>query len=207
MDRLPFELQNLYARDFRLADEGYHAGRVAATAKNRSTYWDHWCTYVRPLGVDAYLQEASYVERVRTITGFAARVREGGYGRGKRVQASTVSSAITAVGQTNALACGTNPTKLVGSDKMIPRMQQILDGWRKVDPPTKKQLPVEADVPEYLGNLGVATGATELDRAIGDLVLIILLPAPHWGIHDKRKMGGDETNCTVQNGRCHLFPK
>ena len=172
LDRLPFELKNCCAVDFYLADEGYYTGQVAATSKARKSYWDHWNAYVRPLGVDPYLQDAPYIDKVRVLTGFAVRVRGGGYGRGQRVQTSTVSTAVTAVGQTISLACGTNPTKIAGSDKMIPRLQQILDGWCKGDPPTKKQLPVEADVPEYLVGLGRAMTATELDRAVGDLVLI-----------------------------------
>jgi hypothetical protein len=48
----------------------------------------------------------------------------------------------------------------------------MLDRFRKVDPPTIKQLPVEADVPEYLVNLGMDSQSRELDRAIGDLVMI-----------------------------------
>jgi hypothetical protein len=55
---------------------------------------------------------------------------------------------------------------------MIPRLQQTLDGWRKSDPMMKKQLPVEADVPEFLVDLGHTVGATELERAVGDLVMI-----------------------------------
>jgi hypothetical protein len=55
---------------------------------------------------------------------------------------------------------------------MLPRLQQMYDGWRKEDPPTTKQLPIEADIPEYLANLGRVRGSTALDRAIGDLVLI-----------------------------------
>ena len=65
----------------------------------------------------------------------------------KTNQAGSVSSAITAIGQTIALATNTNPTKVRGSDKLLPRLQQMLDGFRKADPPTTKQLPVEADVP------------------------------------------------------------
>jgi hypothetical protein len=42
----------------------------------------------------------------------------------------------------------------------------------KEDPPTTKQLPVEADVPEYLVKLGQDPEAWELDRAIGDLTMI-----------------------------------
>jgi hypothetical protein len=68
-----------------------------------------------------------------------------------------------AVGQAIALATNTNPTKLVGSNKLLPRLQQMLDGFRKANPPTTKQLPVEADVPEFLVELGFESEARELD--------------------------------------------
>ena len=48
----------------------------------------------------------------------------------------------------------------------------MLDGFRKADPPTTKQLPVEADVPKYLVKLGQDPEARELDLAIGDLTMI-----------------------------------
>jgi len=48
----------------------------------------------------------------------------------------------------------------------------MLDGWSKKDPPTKKMLPVEADVPEYMALLGKLRTAKTIDRTIGDLALI-----------------------------------
>jgi len=60
------------------------------------------------------------------------------------------SVAITAVGQTIALACDSNPTKVVGSERLLPRLQIMLDGYWKVDPATRKKLPVQSDVPELL---------------------------------------------------------
>lgn len=106
------------------------------------------------MGVDPYLQDTPFTIQVRLLTGFAARVRTGYYGRGKQIQAGSVSNAITAIDQAIALATNTNPTKVVGSDHLIPRLQQMLDGFHKADPPTTKQLPVEADVTEYLVKLG-----------------------------------------------------
>ncbi len=70
------------------------------------------------------------------------------------------------------MATNTNPTKIVGSDKLLPHLQQMLDGFCKADPPTTKQLPVDADIPEYLVKLGRDPEARELDRAIGDLTMI-----------------------------------
>ncbi len=52
------------------------------------------------------------------------------------------------------LATNTNPTKIAGSDKLLFHLQQMLDRFRKADPPTTKQLPVEVDVLEYLVKLG-----------------------------------------------------
>ncbi len=48
----------------------------------------------------------------------------------------------------------------------------MFDGWRKADPPTTKQLPVKADVPELLAERGRKGNAKPLDQAIGDLTLI-----------------------------------
>ena len=70
------------------------------------------------------------------------------------------------------MASGFNPIKVHGSDKLAPRLQQMMDGWRKEDPPTTKKLPVEVDVPEYIATAGRQAGPTSCLRAIGDLCLI-----------------------------------
>ena len=95
----------------------------------------------------------------------------GYYSKGKQIQAGSVSSAIMA-GQAIPLATNTYPTKVVGSNKLLSCLQQMLDGFCKADPPTTKQLPVEADVPEFLVKLGLESEARELNQAIGDLTMI-----------------------------------
>jgi hypothetical protein len=57
----------------------------------------------------------------------------------------------------------------------------MLDGFRKADPPTTKQLPVEADVPEYLVQLGRSPEALKLDRSIGNLIMIAFYHLLHIG--------------------------
>jgi len=69
------------------------------------------------------------------------------------------------------MATGVDPTK-DQAGKFLPRIQEQLDGYRKEDPPTQKELPVEADVPEFLVALAMAKGATEKDKAVADLVMI-----------------------------------
>jgi hypothetical protein len=81
------------------------------------------------VGVDPYLQGTNFQKQIGILSGFAARVRTGYYGNGKEVKKCTVSSAITAVGQMIALACDSNPTKVVGSERLLPRLQIMLDGY------------------------------------------------------------------------------
>ncbi len=57
-------------------------------------------------------------------------------------------------------------------DKLIPRLAQMMDGWRKEDPPTIKKLPVGIDIPEYISLCSLRPLATEHDRAAADLILI-----------------------------------
>ena len=149
------------------------------------------------MGVDPLLQDTPYTTRVRCLTGFAARVRNGGYGRGRKVKADSVSTAISADGQEIALACEVNPTKRIGSDKFVPRLAQALDGWCKEDWPVVKKLPVEADIPELLVQAGLASGASMKDKAIGDLTLIAFYYLLRVGEYTS-KGSRNETKQTVQ---------
>ena len=72
------------------------------------------------------------------------------FGRGKQVQAITVTGAITAVGKMIALAHQINPTKMPHSEKLLPRLQEMLAGFCKAYSATNNKSPVEVEVPEYL---------------------------------------------------------
>jgi len=172
VDSLPANLRDSYARDFRLADDAFYSGRLEATSRGREKYWNHWQKYLAPVGVDPYLQGTNFQKRIRLLSGFAARVRTGYYGNGKQVKNCTVSSAITAVGQTIALVCDSNPTKIVGSERLLPRLQIMLDGYRKVNPATRKKLPVQSDVPELLVETAYHQGTPQRQRATADLTMI-----------------------------------
>ena len=77
-----------------------------------------------------------------------------------------------AIGTMISLARGINPIKVDHTNNLLPHLAQMLVGWRKFDPPTVKKLPVTIDIPELLAEVGRAPNANELDRAIGDLVII-----------------------------------
>jgi hypothetical protein len=84
-----------------------------------------------------------------------------------------VSTALSAVNKTIALATNRNPFKVEGCKSFIPRLQQTLDGWERGDPPTEKKIPVEIDVPEFLVQCGLQPGAKESVKALGDVTLIM----------------------------------
>ena len=95
------------------------------------------------------------------------------------------------------MASGVNPTKEAGTSNLAPRLQQMLDGWRKVDPAPTKMLPVEADVPEELARIGRDPNASPLEKAVGDTSLYAfyyLLRTGECTVKGTR----DETKQTVQ---------
>ena len=70
------------------------------------------------MGVDHMLGEktTSFRTKIRTITGFAARVKRGYFEYRRQVTAGIVSSALTAIGQAGAMDTGVNPLKIMGSN-------------------------------------------------------------------------------------------
>ncbi len=124
------------------------------------------------MGVDPYLQDSNFSKRIRLLSGFAAQVRTGYNGNGSQVKNCTVSSVLTAIGQTITLACDSNPTKVVGSKRLLPYLQIMLDGYKKVDPATRKKLPVQSNIPELLVKIVYQTGTIECQRAMADLTMI-----------------------------------
>jgi hypothetical protein len=48
----------------------------------------------------------------------------------------------------------------------------MLDGYQKVDPATRKKLPVQSDVPELLVETAYQHGKTQCQWAIADLTMI-----------------------------------
>jgi hypothetical protein len=75
--------------------------------------------------------------------------------------------------QTIVLACNSNPTKVVGSERLLPRLQIMLDGYWKVDPAMRKEVSVESDIPELLVETAYQQGTTQRQRATADLTMIV----------------------------------
>jgi hypothetical protein len=108
-----------------------------------------------------------------------------------------VVGTLTAVGQEITLACGKNPTKVAGSKELLPRLQQIYNGWCKEDPPMAKQLPVKANIPELLVGRGCDGSTIELEPAMGGLSLTVFYYLLHIGEYTVKGMH-NETKQTIQ---------
>jgi len=62
----------------------------------------------------------------------------------------------------------------------------MMDGMRKVDPPTTKKLPVEVDIPELLVRMAHVTVNAARAQAIADLILIAFYYLLRVGEYKKR---------------------
>ena len=65
-----------------------------------------------------------------------------------------------------------NSVKKLGSDKFVPRVEQMLTGFGKDNPAVASKMPVEEDVPEFLSDRSRIIGSSELFKAVDDLALI-----------------------------------
>ena len=90
----------------------------------------------------------------------------------------------------------------MGSDKLLLPLQLMLKGWSKVDPATKKKLPVESDVPEFMATMGLRKEATELERRVGDLALVAfyyLLRVGEYAVTGTKSADKQTTQFTVKD--------
>lgn len=111
-----------------------------------------------------------------------------------------------AIGQMIALATGVNPTKIHGSDKLIPRLSQMLDSWRKEDPPTQKKLPIEVDIPEYIAMQASHPSAMEAERTMGDLILIAFYYLLRVGEYTMKSSRNEMKRNKLSNSRWRTSP-
>ena len=122
----PFQHSN-YEGYFSAADAEFLNGQLASTQKGSKTCWKSWCSFVRPLEVEPWLQDATYYKLVRCLTGFSACVSLGRYGRGKQVAIGTVSGALSTVGTIVALDYEGNPTKAQGEKTLVSRLAKMME--------------------------------------------------------------------------------
>ena len=135
----------------------------------RKAYWRHWQRFTAKWNVDEFLTGCSEKTTANILCAFADGVRQGDFGRGRRITAQSVDRAIRAVGQTFQLARRRDPTKVDGGRERIIHLRRITEGYRRDDPPARPQLAVPVSVVAHLQE-SAAPGTTA--AAVADLATI-----------------------------------
>jgi hypothetical protein len=156
------------------------------------------------VGVDPFLQGGiSHYELTWTVLGFMGMVREGKFGHGRQVRATTVSAALAAINKTISLATRQQPLKENGTSNFLFAIAETISGFAKEDPPVEKKLPVAVDVVEYLVKRGYhMPDADEQSRAVGDWSLIAfyyLLRIGEYTVKGKRNDSKQTVNFMMRN--------
>lgn len=110
--------------------------------------------FVKPVGVNSFLQGAAYTTRVYLLTCFAVCFRSGDADTGHQVTVQKVFTSLTAFCDMITLSIGENPTKIL----VCQACSMFITNARwlcKADPQTAKKMPVEIDFPEYLCQLEI----------------------------------------------------
>ena len=116
---------------------------------DRQKYWRHWRSFTAITQTDPFLcpTKVSPIERDIVVGAFASLVRQGVYGRGKQIKVSGVSDALSAISKTIELAGEPSPLYRKDSTYQL-AIERLMEGFRRLDPPTVPQLAVPVTVPK-----------------------------------------------------------
>ena len=167
---MPLTRKAMLARDILSAWGAIDNGVVDKNNKEREKYWSHWEQYCQAWNKHPHLLDCSPLETIIILTAFAARVRTGHYGRGKRVTVQTVKVALSAISKTIELGGQPSPIYKAEDTYKVP-VARLIEGMRREDPPSVPQLAVPIAVPEHVLKKAYQTDDNIL-HAIGDLSLI-----------------------------------
>ena len=171
MARMPGADRSPFLRDCLSAGEAAANGVTAKTNATRQKYWRHWEQYANSANIDPFLNPSVPPLERDIVTGaFAARVRTGKYGNGDQLKVSGVTDALAAISKTIELAG--KPSQLYRAEnKYQLHLERVVEGFRRMDPPTIPQLAVPVTVPTTAYDDNV-TNPDPILRRIGCLVLV-----------------------------------
>jgi hypothetical protein len=112
----------------------------------RAKNWDDWLKFCSDARHDPYLIDLTKSIQQQLLIAFAARVRQGYYGKGNTVQAQTPKTALRHVAQTLVLAGYPDPCQSYSAHELDLPFSKLLRSYKLDDPAPKPQLalPVRA---------------------------------------------------------------
>ena len=126
---MPLTRKAMLARDILSAWGAIDNGVVDKNNKEREKYWSHWEQYCQAWNKHPHLLDCSPLETIIILTAFAARVRTGHYGRGKRVTVQTVKVALSAISKTIELGGQPSPIYKAEDTYKVP-VVRLIEGMR-----------------------------------------------------------------------------
>ena len=170
MDGIALSTKIDFTRDVISPGHAIDLGVVEKTTRAREKYWTHWSCYSKNVSIDPLLERTDPLIRDVVITAFAARVWSGYYGRGREIQVSGVTEAISSISKTIELAGYKSPVYRSPNVYNL-SIQRLVEGYRREDPPSVPQLAVPVTVPENMADVAYLTECPLL-QALGDLAII-----------------------------------
>lgn len=135
----------------------------------REKSWQDWLRYSSLAGFDPWLRTQPKAIKQNLLLAFAARVRTGIFGLGKRVGFQSVEKALRHVAQTLVLAGYDDPRRTYGSKELDLPFQRLLAQYRKEDPPPQPQVALPVATVQYAA--GQCHGQNSaLRKATADLI-------------------------------------
>ena len=120
---------------------------------------------------------------------FGGHLRKGK--RGKPVGAGTVRAKLGSIGTQIAMDTGAQPLHQRDGTHYLKPLQHMLAGFKNFDPATEKKLAAHPDLPRFARKRAYRKGASEAEKATGDLVLIAfyyLLRVGEYTTKSRRKL-------------------
>ena len=144
--------QHTIKANFRDVQQALANGIVETTAKERRRFWAAWTLWLAfsfPT-IDPYCLSQTAAEKIKLLAAFGTHVRQGRFSRPQcQVRTETVQVALWAVTKKFELDGQRNP--LVNSQGVYTqKIKQLLNGFRKFDPPPKRKLAIPLSVPVWL---------------------------------------------------------
>ena len=148
-------------------------GVTAQTSRTWEKYWKKWTEYCHECSTDEYLSDCTICEKSIILTGFAARVRTGTYGRGDQVKVQSVTDALSAISQTSKLVGQPRSPVYQAEGEYIIPVKRLVEGFRRQDPPAIPipQMAVPLEIPEAALHLAYLSCDAK-HNAVGDLIII-----------------------------------
>jgi hypothetical protein len=163
------EVANAFRADQRLVADTCRAAVGAQRAARQDNTWGIWLEFCAEHEVTPLLENLP--DPIPHLQIFAQRYRDGRLAKnGDPVRARTVEEAVRAIGQTMA-SLGAKDHRLQSHKHIEYRLQQLVAGWKRVDPAPKRVSPAPLGLVIYAHRLAWASKSIR-DLAIADMAFL-----------------------------------